>query len=84
MTYNQFQWLAGTDDTAYDKFIKSSSGLPHYIDWVGEETAKLMWVGTKTLDKVILYLHGEYLLSFLLSLRVSTENISQVEDIFSH
>lgn len=61
LSYNQFQWIAGTDSLAYDKFIRSS-GLPRCVDRVGGGPAKLLWVGTKTLDKVIIYLHGALVL----------------------
>ncbi|KAJ7173612.1 Alpha/Beta hydrolase protein [Mycena filopes] len=52
----QLQWLFGTTSDAYNKWTRSSR-LPATVDELGEN-ARLLWIGPKRLDRVVLFLHG--------------------------
>ncbi|KAK7055412.1 Abhydrolase-3 domain-containing protein [Favolaschia claudopus] len=52
----QLQAIVGTTMTAYEKFCRANN-LPLIIDELGED-ARLLWLGPKRLEHVVLYIHG--------------------------
>jgi hypothetical protein len=52
-------WLPGTTLGTYKKWVKVN-GLPVVIDELGHD-ARLLWVGERSKDKVILYFHGGWI-----------------------
>lgn len=55
----QLRALFGTTRKAYDDFMKSEK-LPPLVEDVGEG-AKLLWIGPKSNERVILHFHGAFL-----------------------
>lgn len=58
----QLQWLSGSGSNAYRKWIKKHGqveGMREKTDILGEDGAKLHWIGKEDAQKVILYLHGD-------------------------
>jgi len=52
----QLQWTMGTTLKVYEDWVKQS-GLPIMVDELGED-ARLLWIGKRRIDRVILYFHG--------------------------
>ncbi|KAK7038019.1 Abhydrolase-3 domain-containing protein [Favolaschia claudopus] len=52
----QLQALFGTTLTTYSKWSKAAN-LPLVIDELGQD-ARLLWIGPKRLEKVVLFVHG--------------------------
>lgn len=52
----QLQKAFGTTLATYQKWTKSNK-LPATVDELGED-ARLLWIGPKRLDRVVLFLHG--------------------------
>lgn len=53
----QLQHFIGTTKDAYSAWCAQVKQEP-YVEAIGE-SANLLWIGERTLDKVILYFHGE-------------------------
>ncbi|KAF9047099.1 hypothetical protein BDZ89DRAFT_1058166, partial [Hymenopellis radicata] len=53
---NQGQWLLDADDVTYNKYIKAS-GNEACVELL-KDGGKLMWIGPKHTEKVLLYFHG--------------------------
>lgn len=53
----QMQWLLGDTHYVYMDWTKKN-GLPAVTDDLGENT-RLLWIGGRRTDRVILYFHGE-------------------------
>jgi len=49
--------MNGTTEGKYSAFVKQA-GLEETIEDLGIGEARLLWIGPRRLDKVILYLHG--------------------------
>lgn len=54
----QLQYALGTTRGTYEKWAKQS-GLPVLVEEIGEG-ARLLWIGPKRTDKMVLYFHGTY------------------------
>lgn len=54
----QIQWAAPTSQAQYVAWCRLRK-TDLIIDEVGNDGGKLMWVGPKRLDRVVLYIHGE-------------------------
>ncbi|KAF8064398.1 Alpha/Beta hydrolase protein [Lyophyllum atratum] len=52
----QLQWALGDTRDVYEGWMKSQ-GLPLVIDELGENS-RILWIGERRTDRVILYLHG--------------------------
>ncbi|TFK33638.1 Alpha/Beta hydrolase protein [Crucibulum laeve] len=52
----QVQYLAGTTRGTYEKWMKAK-GLEPVVDEIGDN-ARLLWIGEKRTEKVIMYIHG--------------------------
>ncbi|GLB44456.1 putative alpha beta hydrolase fold protein [Lyophyllum shimeji] len=56
LNVRQLQWALGDTRDVYEAWTKKQ-GLPLVIDELGENS-RLLWIGEKRTDRVILYLHG--------------------------
>ena len=54
----QIQWAAPTSHAHYTAWCRLRK-MNVVIDEVGNNGGKLMWIGEKRLDRVLLYIHGE-------------------------
>jgi len=53
---SQLQWLFGTTLGSYETWAKANK-LPVVVDELGQD-GRLLWIGERRTDKVILFLHG--------------------------
>lgn len=65
----QMQYVTGTTNTNYATWAKKN-GLPAVIDEVGSN-ARLLWIGKKDADRVVLCFHGIKPLLCFLNLKIS-------------
>ncbi|KAJ7056139.1 Alpha/Beta hydrolase protein [Mycena amicta] len=81
LTLPQLQYLFGTPTSGvYHKWTKQTKLTPATVDDLGEN-AKLLWIGPKRTDRVLLFLHGgcyvlpvtDFLLDFLRYLQLELE-----------
>ena len=56
LNVRQLQWLSGTTLDVYRVFLKKQK-LPVLVDDVGGG-ARLLWIGERQFEKVLLYIHG--------------------------
>ena len=54
----QQQFALGTDLSTYELWTKKEA-LPKLIDELGGD-ARLLWIGPKRLERVVLFLHGKH------------------------
>jgi len=59
----QIQWTTGDTFSVYEAWTKQN-GFPLVVDELDED-ARLLWIGERRTDRVILYFHGMY--HFILS-----------------
>lgn len=67
----QLQWLCDSSSKTYKKWIATHRNHQHIefkTDVLGEDGAKLHWIGRGDAEKVILYFHGMF--SFVLALAI--------------
>jgi len=57
LSVKQLKVINGTTEGQYSAFVKQA-GLEETIEDLGIGQARLLWIGPRRLDKVILYLHG--------------------------
>jgi hypothetical protein len=55
----QLQYALGTTLSVYKKWVKTVK-LEPVVDELGED-ARLLWIGPKRTDRVLLYCHGDFL-----------------------
>ncbi|RDB17506.1 putative steryl acetyl hydrolase mug81 [Hypsizygus marmoreus] len=56
LNIKQLQWLTGTTLDVYEAYVKANK-LPRVVDEL-DEGARLLWIGERRTDRVILYFHG--------------------------
>ena len=54
----QMKWVAPTSHAQYTKWCRLHR-MDVIIDEVGDNGGKLMWIGEKRFDRVLLYIHGK-------------------------
>ena len=57
----QFQYALGTSEHVYRKWAKQNR-LPAHVEPVGED-ARLLWIGPRRTERVVLYFHGRQILA---------------------
>lgn len=56
LNVQQLQWAFGTTQAMYKQWTKANK-LPSTVDELGED-ARLLWIGPKRLERVVLFSHG--------------------------
>lgn len=51
--------MLGTTLQVYERWVKQN-GLPSLVEEIGDD-ARLLWIGPKRIDRVIVYFHGRIL-----------------------
>lgn len=59
----QFQYCLGTTCNTYETWAKQNS-LPVLVEEIGKD-ARLLWIGARQTDRVVLYFHGIFLSQYL-------------------
>lgn len=59
LTIRHFQFMLGTTLQVYERWVKQN-GLPSLVEEIGDD-ARLLWIGPKRIDRVIVYFHGRIL-----------------------
>ncbi|KAG7099919.1 hypothetical protein E1B28_001716 [Marasmius oreades] len=80
LNYHQIQFVFGTSVNVYESWAKSNK-LPIVVDDLGDTGGQLFWIGSKQLDRVVLYMHGggfvaplqDYMLDFWRSVQKTVE-----------
>lgn len=61
LSATQFQYALGTSEHVYHKWTKQNR-LPVHVEPVGED-ARLLWIGPRRTERVVLYFHGKQILA---------------------
>ena len=50
--------MLGPTRATYDDYMRKAKLIP-LVEDIGDDDAKLLWIGPKVTDNVLLYFHGE-------------------------